>query len=168
MKESVGNAFVFGFFAFFAFLTVMILTISINYSRASKIKNRLLEKVEAYAQLISTSSNSIDETTDRIDFDSEDFKYEIEHELASLGYRRNEGGFLQNDCELNGEDEKSQSAIVMNPQSNYKYCIYAYPTSRGYYYGVKTYMYFDIPIIGSLLEFPIYGETKVIYNLGDI
>lgn len=166
MKESVGNAFVFGFFAFFAFLTVMILTISINYSRASKIKNRLLEKVESYA--LSSANDTIDGAIEVIDFDSEDFKYEIEHELASLGYRRNEGGFIQNDCELNGGDEKSQSAFVMNPHSNYKYCIYAYPTSRGYYYGVKTYMYFDIPIIGSLLEFPIYGETKVIYNLGDI
>lgn len=166
MKESIGNAFVFGFFAFFAFLTVMILTISINYSRASKIKNRLLEKVEAYAE--SSTNIATDGSIDVIDFESEDFKYEIEHELANLGYRRNEGGFLQNDCELGDSDEKSSSAIVMNPHSNYKYCIYAYPTSRGYYYGVKTYMYFDIPIIGSLLQFPIYGETKVIYNLGDI
>ena len=160
MKESIGNAFVFGFFIFFAFLTLFILTVSINYSRASKIKNRLLAKVQAYAE--STSNISADGSIDVIDFESEDFIYEVEHELASLGYRRNDGGYHQNNCDLNGDDQKQKNAKVMNPNSNYKYCIYAYETSRGYYYGVKTYMYFDIPIIGSTLEFPIYGETKVI------
>lgn len=159
MKESIGNAFVFGIFTIFAFLTLLILTVSINYSRASKIKDRLLSKVQAYAE--SSANIKSDGSIDMIDFESEDFLYEIEHELASLGYRRNAGGYSQNNC------PNKEGAIPMNSNSNYKYCIYAYDTSRGYYYGVTTYMYFDIPIIGTTLEFPIYGETRVIYNLGN-
>lgn len=157
MKESIGNAFVFGIFTVFAILTLLILTVSINYSRASKIKDRLLSKVQAYAE--STANIKSDGSIDVIDFDSEDFIYEVEHELASLGYRRNVGGYSQNNC------PERDGAILMNRNSNFKYCIYAYDTSRGYYYAVTTYMYFDIPIIGTTLEFPIYGETKVIYNL---
>lgn len=33
-------------------------------------------------------------------------------------------------------------------------------TGKGKYYGVVTYIYFDIPIVGSTVEIPVYGETK--------
>ena len=159
MKESIGNAFVFGIFITFAFLLMLILTVSINYSRASKIKDRILVKVQAYAEANSTID--ADGTFGKIDFGDADFEEDIRNELRSLGYRRNAGGYHQNDCpDRNG-------AEPMNPDSEYRYCIYAYETSRGYYYGVTTYMYFDIPVIGTTLEFPIYGETRIIYNLGD-
>ena len=163
MKESFGNAFVFGIFSIFAFLTLFILTVSINYSRANKIKDRLLTYVQSYAE--DKSEVNSDGSIDKIDFDSPEFYESIEHELATLGYRLNNGGYNQNICP---ERKAAQgvNAEVMNRQSSYKYCIYAYETSRGYYYGVTTYMYFDIPIIGTTLEFPIYGETRTIYNLG--
>ena len=124
MKESIGNAFVFGIFITFAFLLMLILTTSINYSRASKIKDRLLSKIQAYAEAKSTTSEN---GFEKIDFDDDDFVMELNSELASLGYRRNEGGFNQNNC------PDRDGAELMNPNSIYKYCVYAYETSRGYY-----------------------------------
>ena len=159
MKESIGNAYVFGIFITFAFLLMLILTVSINYSRASKIKDRILAKVQAYAE--ANSEINVDGTFGKIDFNDEAFHIEIDRELATLGYRRNNGGYNQNDC------PSRNGAMPMNPHSDYRYCIYSYSTSRGYYYGVTTYMYFDVPVIGTTLEFPIYGETRIIYNLGN-
>jgi hypothetical protein len=158
MKESIGNAFIFGIFVTFSFLCLFVLTAAINYSRAVKVKTRLVSLVEDYAE--SSAARRSDEGIDLIDFDDEDFSKMIEEELMRIGYRRNNGGFNQNSCpSLDG-------ATLMNKNSAFNYCIYSYPSNRGYYYKVITYMYFDIPIIGQTLKFPISGETKVIYSLG--
>lgn len=159
MKESLGNAFVFGIFTIFAFLTLFILTSAINYSRAVKIKDRLLTYVQSYAEnYANTNENGF---VDIINFDDPEFTDMVDHELSVLGYRRNVNVTNTTDC------PEREGAIIANTISTYKYCIYAKETSRGYYYGVMTYMYFDIPIIGTTLEFPIYGESKIIYNLGN-
>ena len=49
MKESIGNAFVFGFFITFAFLLMLMLSAAINYSRANKIKNKILNNIASVA-----------------------------------------------------------------------------------------------------------------------
>ena len=53
-----------------------------------------------------------------------------------------------------------------NVTSNYDYCIYKFTNSKGTYYGVKTYMYLDLPIIGDKIKIGVYGETKTIGILG--
>ncbi len=159
MKASIGNAFVSGVVIMFLFLTILILTFAINYSRANKIKNKLLNYVANYAEKYSNiEGNNI--TT--IDINDPKFVEGIESELASVGYRRNKGLTMENKC----TKEKSGGTPLTGSQ-NYHYCIYAYETERGYYYGVETFMYLDIPIVGYTLEFPLYGETRVIYDLGD-
>lgn len=45
----------------------------------------------------------------------------------------------------------------------YNYEITTKNVENGVVYKVTTYMYFDIPIIGSYLEFPVSGETRTIY-----
>lgn len=157
MKESIGNAFVFGAFTIFAFLTLLILNSAINYSRASKIKNRLVSYVETYAENNLTSQN--------IDFgNDEDFQKEVNNLLSSVGYRtHNDINYSTDKC----PDLKDGSFSIQKSASPYDYCIYAYQTSRGYFYKIVTYMYFDIPIIGEALKFPISGETRTIYSLGE-
>lgn len=169
MKESIGNAFVSGLVIMFLFLTILILTFAINYSRANKIKNKILNYVANYAEKNST----VDQDGNMVPIDIENdssFSQKIDEELADVGYRRNDGGFDQNRCTKdNGKDEGYDSELkkVLNPNSQYHYCIYSYKTDKGYYYGVETFMYFDIPIIGKTIEIPLYGETRVIYNLGN-
>lgn len=43
------------------------------------------------------------------------------------------------------------------------YCIYQYVDDDYYYYGVTTFMVFDIPI-ANLLKIPVYNTTEKIYN----
>ena len=163
MKESICNAFVFGFVLLFSFLIMFILTAAVNYSRANKVKNKILNYIANYAELKST----VDESGNLvpINLEGSDLEFQINNELSQIGYRVNNGGCGQNKCNSIRNKTKAQ---VLNPNSDYHYCVYAYESERGYYYGVATFMYFDIPLIGTTLEIPVYGETKVIYNLGTV
>ncbi len=161
MKESIGNAFVMGLFVTFTFLTLLILTFAINYSRASKVKNRLVNYVQTYAE------NSLSNSASSFDFlYNDDFKRDVELVLSKVGYRRKTNlNYYEQNCH---DYDNTNGVITMDTTStNFDYCIYAFPTSRGYFYRVVTYMYFDIPVIGTTLKFPISGETKTIYDLGD-
>lgn len=163
MKESIGNAFVFGVFVVFAFLTMLILTFAINYSRASKIKNRLVNYVQTYAE------NSLASGMDGTDFfEDEEFMIEVDLVLSKAGYRMKDSiNRYDTSCPTDSNEIGRDAILMSNYSSNYDYCIYAYPTSRGYFYKIITYMYLDIPIIGEGIKFPISGETRTIYNLGD-
>lgn len=163
MKESISNAFIFGIFITFAFLLLFILSAAINYSRANKVKNKILNYVASYAEL-HTVVNPNGEP-EYIDFNDENgaLEEQINAELAKIGYRANYGGVNSNSCK---SKEKVGADALLNPSSKYHYCIYAIKSERGYFYKVTTFMYFDIPIIGTTLEFPISGDTRVIYDLG--
>lgn len=74
---------------------------------------------------------------------------EIDQFLGGIGYRVNE---TKRKCPNGGE----------NPSSSYRYCIYPKSTSKGVYYVVTAYMYFDVPILSAILEMPVQGETKIL------
>lgn len=158
MKESIGNAFVFGLFITFAFLLMFILSAAINYSRANKVKNKILNHIASVAE---TKSQDYGDGT----LDLTELADLVDTDLENIGYRANTGGWNQNGCKKKCDAENCLEPE--NSQSKYHYCVYKYKTNNGYYYGVSTYMYFDIPVIGTTLEFPIYGETRVIYDLGE-
>lgn len=175
MKESISNAFIFGIFITFAFLLLIIFTAAINYSRANKVKNKILNHISAYAELHTEVDAEGD--PEPIDLYDPELLETIESELAEIGYRGNYGGWNANEsCENYrkkkegsiDENEYSENETLLNPNSNYKYCVFSYKTARGYYYRVVTFMYFDIPIINTTLEFPTFGETRVIYDLGKV
>lgn len=73
----------------------------------------------------------------------------IEAYVNSIGYFRGLGTLTIND------NENCDSA---------GYCIEEIVTSRGTYYKVTTYVSFDFPILGKITNFPVSGETKVIYK----
>ena len=41
-------------------------------------------------------------------------------------------------------------------------------TSKGEYYGVTVYVHFDIPIVGYFLNFPLYGETRILFDKNEV
>ncbi len=47
--------------------------------------------------------------------------------------------------------------------TTYNYCVYySNNASNGSYYKVVTYVHFDVPIIGGLINIPVKGETKIL------
>ena len=136
MKESISNAFLINFAMIFIVVLAGLIATSISYSKAYKIIN-ILEKNQNYNDIT---------------------KEEIDNSLKEMGYRINN--------EVNQSCPSRDGASILNAyNSNYRYCIYYYQTTKGPYYGVMAYMYFDIPFISELATIPIYGETRLIYDL---
>lgn len=131
----------------------MVIIGGLSYSKAFKIKNRIIEVIEKYKGYTA------------------DTEADVEALLKETGYpvQRNRNWKCPNG---RGEDAAGLNAgeegiSAINNSDNYKYCIYQYKTVRGYYYSVVTYMPIELPLIGDLIRFeiPIYGDTKVFLDI---
>ena len=159
MKESIAQAFILNLILFFFVILVLLLFGSINYSKAFKAKNRIITILEKYGSSSVDRGGLSPHLSDKI-------VSEIDENLRNGGYQttdsvtcNKEGGRIiqqydQMKLQLNSEKRK------------YQYCIIEYdgPAENAKYYKVITFMHFDIPIIGGFLEFPVRGETKLIYS----
>lgn len=156
MREAIGSAFIVNMILVFIAVISALLIGSINYSKAYKVKDRIIYTIEKY------------------DGWSEGTQNEVDSQLKSLGYRIDSG--FNSDCEKlykkkygSAYDAKYLKHGQNAGASQYNYCVYLVDlkTSIGNYYSVTTFMRFDIPLIGGLLTFPISGETSVIYEVVD-
>ena len=154
MREAIGNTFVFNFIIVLVILFVALFATSSAYSKAAKVKNTVMDIIEENADILDDRANLPDEVVD-----------EIETNLKKLGYRLNVN--QQNKC------PQIVGGTLMNGFSNYHYCVYKHEKTdtssgnlprRGNYYTVITYMYFDIPLIGSNLELEVKGQTRTYFK----
>ncbi len=150
MRESIGQAFLVNLVIAMVGITIFILIGAVVYSKTFKIKTKLVDIMEKYKgnpDVYNAASG------------------EMENYLQSIGYRKNKNS-TQN-C-----PSKDGGTVKNNTSSPYHYCVYEFDSgagaNRGKYYGVLVYIYFDIPIIGELLEIPVYGETEVFFDSGYI
>ena len=153
MKESIAQAFIVNLILVFFVILVLLFFGSINYSKAYKAKNRIINIIEKYGEW------------------NDDAAGEVAANLREGGYST---------IVTNGRDDKcdefvSPGASLVFPSSTptegnnagrrYDYCVIKHPSAKkGDYYQVITYMKFEIPIIGGFLQFPVKGETKVLFD----
>ncbi|MDD3187155.1 MAG: hypothetical protein PHD02_01625 [Bacilli bacterium] len=152
MKESMANSAILGIVITFFAVLIALLATSSAYSKAYKVKNRIIQMIE--------ENNGFEDGN----LTRDDFVASLEDELSNYGYRINT--YLTPTCATEkGKDiDGSAKGILLSFTSKYNYCVYEYETIRGTYYGVVTYMYFDIPLLDGI-KIPIYGETKTLYDL---
>ena len=84
---------------------------------------------------------------------------EINDSLSSIGYQVR--GDNTSKCKARGNASQVENTI---PNNDYDYCVYEYNTSRGKYYGVTVFIHVDIPLIGGLINIPLYGESRLVYS----
>ena len=143
MKAATGNAMLMNIIIVFLVIVMALLVTSISYTKAFRIKNRIVDIIEYY-------DGDFDDVGTKANITNE-----INNSLSSVGYR------LSGSKKCKEIDNKK--AIQLD--SNYQVCIYEYDNStRGKYYKVIAYMYFDVPVVGSILNIPVSGETKVFYD----
>lgn len=141
MKQSIGLTYTLNFVIIFIVITFAFLFGIMSYYKAFKVNSRIsnaIENHEGYNDL------SIDEINDV---------------LGGLGYRKEVVK-----CPNRTYNGKSYSSIAQN---DYAICVYEYPVNSetGYFrYGIVTYIYIDIPIVGQTLKLPVYSETEKIYK----
>ena len=128
MREAMGGALLLKIVMIFIVIYVCFLAIAINYSITFRVKNQIINLIEAYEGV-------------------ENADAAIKQYVNNVGYFRGLGSMRKDEnCDYAG------------------YCIYEVNSPRGKYYKVTTYVSFDFPILGQITNFPVSGETKVIYK----
>ena len=167
MKEAISNAFVFNLIIVFVIILIAFFVGSISYSKASKVKNRIVEVIEKEGEHSDNPENAYALG-----------KEEIEEWLSSgnengtgIGYRQNTNGGLKNNCPNITPVPEGATVTNVTETNDYEYCVYRIEycdkdNSRcNIYYRVIAYMYFDVPIISDLVRIPITGETMTFTKL---
>lgn len=150
MREAIGTSYVVNFIITFFILFILVFLATLSYTKAFKVKNKIVDIIEEYEGDVVDTSSQLKSGP----------QGDINSKLGQIGYRVSD----KKKCKKNGRYEGNAfdnvKEISKNDTSNYHYCIYQVDTGKGKYYGVVTYIYFDIPIVGSTVEIPVYGETK--------
>lgn len=145
MRESFGTAFVVNMVVIFVAIFIFFFVAGMSYTKAFKIKNRITDIIEENECFNEGSCTS---------------KSEIEAVMKNTGYRIKQGN---PNCGSVGriKDMKSNLEILTTTNNTYRYCVYKVKTNNGDYYGAVAFMYFELPLGFGTMEFPVYGETKV-------
>ncbi len=153
MREAIGNTFIVNLLLIFLGVMSALLIGSISYSKAFKVKNRIIYTIEKYGawDVTSTRGSTVVNLV----------QAEVESSLKDIGYHL---AVANTSC-----PNRAGGTVVYGNSNNgittYRYCVYEYNNEKGHYYGVATFMHFDFPLIGNYVEFPVYGETKSIYDV---
>ncbi len=139
MRSAVGNTFLYNIVIVFVVLVLLILISSLSYSKGFKAKNKIVSIIE-----------------NNRGYDNEAIE-KIDAVLKESGYRPR-SAFKNKQCpDRNGE--------LLEQSDKYFYCVYSNNTDRGVYYSVTIYIRFEIPLLSGILEFPVNGDTRTIYDL---
>lgn len=132
MRSAIGNALLTNLVIIFVSLVILLFVGILAYSKAYKVKNRIIYYIESK------------EAYDSSDLD------ELNNDLKSAGYQV----ISKSNSKCSGNNENKTS---------YNYCVYKQELNDGkYYYKVVTYIHFEFPIIGSAINVPVSGETKIL------
>lgn len=162
MREAIGSAFIVNLILIFIGVISALVIGSISYSKAYKVKDRIIYIIEKYDGFTTCNAAKNEKCAET----------EINKQLKSIGYKVDSG--YNSKCESiykkrygSSYDAKKLLHGSNLGKSQYNYCVYEIQSGIGTYYSVTSFMHFDIPLIGGFLEFPINGETSVIYKAID-
>ena len=157
MRESINNSLILTLVITFLFIFVILFAGSTAYTKAFKVKNRIISTIERHEDLV--LKYGVNNAT---------VQNEIHETLKAAGYTivANNDSKCENAMRRRFYNSNNTYQLVNVTKNDYRYCIAKFKDSHsamgGEYYAVITYMYFEVPLIGAHLEFPVYGETKVL------
>lgn len=154
MRESIGNSLLLNLVIIFSGIVILFFIGIISYSKAYRVKNRIIDVIEKYDGY----------TTGAID--------EINKSLSEAGYSlstKNCNGAQRHLNEIISKKNEAGEEVPLNigqlNSSEYNYCIYEISgksSDSSKYYMVATFVHFDFPVIGDFINIPVYGETKIL------
>lgn len=157
MREALGGSLLLNLVLVFAGLVIAFFVGILSYSKAYRVKNRiieLIEKHEVYKENIAIN--------------------EINPDLNNAGYLANSPTKCDSIQDNLVENKYNGNYLSDNLNKNYgyNYCVFEVCDEKdengnciarnGKYYVVVTFIHFEVPVIGDILTFPVYGETKML------
>lgn len=152
MREAFGGSWLLGFVVLFIVLFSAYLAVSVNYTKAFKAKNKIINIIEQNEGFTTTKCK-----TNKADDCLKNSKSTEDKIYAYL----KESGFLIND--LNDKVCPKDYNLIKNGG----YCVQSICTSQGSYYRVITFIKIELPIVWQTFTVPIKGETKVLFYTKD-
>ena len=147
MKTAIGSVPLYNIIIIFIVITFGFLSATLSYVKAFKVNSNIAKQLERYE-----GYNDLSEK-------------EIENILGTLGYRK---GKLSDDCPKKMKQSDLKATYKMN---NYPVCLYESKLGVGskqgdryFNYGILTYIYMDIPILGGTFKVPVYSESERIFR----
>lgn len=141
MRDAFGATHYISFALVFIAVFASMLAISLNYTKAFRIKNQIINYIEVNNGLSESLKSDIDSYVTKMDY------YITNFNPGSSSYRSE----FQNECNKRG------------------YCIYkitAYDKYtkeiKGAYYKVVTYLHFEFMFFDVHVDVPLTGETKLV------
>ena len=156
MKDAIGGSLLLNLVVIFTSIIILFFAGIMAYSKAYKVKNKIIEIIEGYDGKIKSAAPGGEEL--------EELKNEvalaISKELESVGYLISQAP----SAEMCKNDSSRGTCAYNLNKDNFKYCICEQDSAieSGKSYEVITYVHFSFPIIGDLLTFPVKGETRVL------
>lgn len=159
MRESLGGSMLLNLVIIFAGLVIVFFISILSYSKAYRVKNRIVEIIEKYDTYVELSgSSNANLVTEEINPDLKNAGYDASDPTRCTNIRKR---LIDNsNGKYNAKDLSNNKNIY-----GYNYCVFEVTNSvnkTGKHYVVVTFIRFEIPIIGDVLTFPVYGETKIL------
>ena len=136
MRDAFGGAFSIKLMLIFLILYVSFICVAINYARAFRVKNRIINIIEQYEGYDINNQTNVDNL--------------INNYLNETGYH----------IEYNEVKDRSSCTSL----KGHGYCIVQMASDPEYYL-VETYMVFSLPIVNVNFPIAVRGETRRIETL---
>lgn len=150
MREAVGGGLLFNLVVIFASIIILLFVAIIAYAKAYTVKNKIVSIVEEYGGYSKDAINDINTTLKDIGYKN------ISKYPDTDSFKKRCGELLQNKYGI------EYSEIGINAKPDFLYCVAKKEESNGYYYAVVTFVTFEFPVIGDVVNYPVYGQTRIL------
>lgn len=151
MREAIGGTWLLGFVVLFIVLFSAYLALSINYTKAFKVKNQIINIIEENEGFTTSVGDVASKTNEQLR-NSNETEDKIYYYLKEIGY-----------ATTKISDDKCPDGNMFEGG----YCVKKVSTSHGAYYKVTSFIKIELPFIWRPFVIPINGETKVLYYTND-
>lgn len=164
MREAIGGTWLFNLVIFFVLLFAGYMCLSINYSKAFGVKDKIINELERNGGVLNFGNS-----------ESRDLSLNaISSYMQEVGYRAT--GKCEMDIYEYGCSREGKCNKLGNENTNYAFCLKEVKADDTYtkaqsgefvyisYYKVKVFYQLDLPILRSVFQFNIKGDTKLLYN----
>lgn len=166
MREAIGGTWLFNLVIFFVLLFAGYMCLSINYSKAFGVKDKIINELERNGGVkVFTNSKYTDVALTNISNYMKKVGYRTKGSCKGYSY----GCTLDGKCtSVNSSNTTKYAFCLSEVKANdaYSYAINGTPGEFIYvsYYKVKVFYQLDLPIIRTAFDFNIKGDTKILYK----
>lgn len=162
MRESIGGTWLIGIVALFIVLFSAFMAYSINYTKAFRAKNGIIDLIEQNEGYTFYNGSNIDNMTQEQLMNDSSVQAKAYALVKSMGY--DYGSKSENKVVCNNDGTISDATKIDAAYQPGGYCVYRFCNSDGTYrYKVVTYVMMKFPVINFGITVPIKGETKTLY-----